>query len=182
MTQNSQTTQITQTGGRFCRACYHINPSKSAVCEKCGAQLPLNTDTLDLADEYNKEAAARRLGNVVKVDVPLQHVALHIIGQPAPLIVEASKTCVLGRAVAGSPIDPSLIDLAQYSAAVLGVSRKHAKLHWRNDHYELEDCGGMNGSWINGTRIESGKSVTLPNNAEVRLGKLRMTFYYSESK
>jgi hypothetical protein len=182
MTQNSQITHITQSGGRFCRACYHINPSKSTQCEKCGAQLPLNTDTLDLADEYNKEAAARRLGNVVKMDVPPQHVALHIIGQATPLIVEVSKTRIIGRAVAGSPTDPLLIDLMPYSAAVLGVSRKHAKLHWRNDHYELEDCGGMNGSWINGTRIESMKSVALPNNAEVRLGKLRMTFYYNESK
>lgn len=49
------------------------------------------------------------------------------------------------------------------------VSRQHARIEWRKDHYQLEDLGSANGTFVNGqkvsqVRIEDGNSFKLGTN------------------
>ena len=49
-----------------------------------------------------------------------------------------------------------------------GVSRYHARLHWRGDHWVLEDLGSSNGTFVDGRRING--PVVLGPGGQVGLG------------
>lgn len=51
-----------------------------------------------------------------------------------------------------------------------GVSRKHARLVFQNNHYLLEDLGSSNGTFVNGERIL--KSKPLKNGDVISLGRM----------
>ncbi|MGO2053460.1 FHA domain-containing protein [Glutamicibacter sp. 287] len=56
------------------------------------------------------------------------------------------------------------------------VSRRHAKFERVGDVFKLTDIGSLNGTYINGDRIDS---VTLANAVQVQIGKFRLNFYQS---
>jgi pSer/pThr/pTyr-binding forkhead associated (FHA) protein len=53
------------------------------------------------------------------------------------------------------------------------VSRKHAEFHRHENHFELHDKGSLNGTYVNGDRIDS---VTLNPNDEVQIGAFKLVF------
>lgn len=50
----------------------------------------------------------------------------------------------------------------------LAVSGHHAKIYWETDHYVLEDNNSLNGTFVNGRRVNK---VTLKDGDEVTIGK-----------
>ena len=50
----------------------------------------------------------------------------------------------------------------------LAVSGHHAKIHWDQDHYVIEDLGSLNGTWVNNQRV--GKA-TLKDGDQIAIGK-----------
>ncbi|GAB3621171.1 FHA domain-containing protein [Glutamicibacter sp. PS] len=54
------------------------------------------------------------------------------------------------------------------------VSRRHARFERQGTTYTLRDIGSLNGTYINGDRIDS---VTLSNGMQVQIGKFRLNFY-----
>ncbi|KLU08858.1 MULTISPECIES: FHA domain-containing protein [Kocuria] len=56
------------------------------------------------------------------------------------------------------------------------VSRRHARFVRRGDTFEIIDSGSLNGTYVNGDRVDS---ATLDNGDEVQIGKFRFTFYRS---
>jgi hypothetical protein len=54
------------------------------------------------------------------------------------------------------------------------VSRDHALLIHRNDSWYLDDCGSLNGTYVNRARIESHR---LQEGDEVQIGKYKLTFH-----
>lgn len=53
------------------------------------------------------------------------------------------------------------------------VSRKHAEFVRHENHFELRDTGSLNGTYVNGDRIDS---VTLNSNDEVQIGAFKLVF------
>jgi pSer/pThr/pTyr-binding forkhead associated (FHA) protein len=53
------------------------------------------------------------------------------------------------------------------------VSRDHAILIKRANDYFLDDCGSLNGTYVNRTRIESQR---LTDGDELQIGKYKLTF------
>jgi pSer/pThr/pTyr-binding forkhead associated (FHA) protein len=53
------------------------------------------------------------------------------------------------------------------------VSRDHALLIRRADGYHLDDCGSLNGTYVNRRRVES---VKLADGDELQIGKYRLTY------
>ena len=54
------------------------------------------------------------------------------------------------------------------------VSRRHADIERFGDgHYEIRDAGSLNGTYVNGERVEHAR---LDNGDEVQIGKFRMVF------
>ena len=54
------------------------------------------------------------------------------------------------------------------------VSRDHALLIRRGDMWHLDDCGSLNGTYVNRERIESHR---LEEGDEVQIGKYKLTFH-----
>ena len=53
------------------------------------------------------------------------------------------------------------------------VSRDHALLVRRGEEYHLDDCGSLNGTYVNRMRIETGR---LEDGDELQIGKYKLTF------
>jgi pSer/pThr/pTyr-binding forkhead associated (FHA) protein len=53
------------------------------------------------------------------------------------------------------------------------VSRDHAVIVRRGDDYYLDDCGSLNGTYVNRQRIESEK---LSDGDELQIGKYKLAF------
>ena len=57
------------------------------------------------------------------------------------------------------------------------ISRRHAKILRRGDQFFVrEEIGTMNGTFVNGERIETGVAVEFHNGDEVRFGLIKTTF------
>ncbi|HVR04427.1 MAG TPA: FHA domain-containing protein [Solirubrobacteraceae bacterium] len=54
------------------------------------------------------------------------------------------------------------------------VSRDHALLIHRGEHWHLDDCGSLNGTYVNRERIDSHR---LEDGDEVQIGKYKLTFH-----
>jgi len=54
------------------------------------------------------------------------------------------------------------------------VSRDHALLINRGDQWHLDDCGSLNGTYVNRSRINSQR---LDDGDEVQIGKYKLTFH-----
>ncbi len=58
------------------------------------------------------------------------------------------------------------------------ISRRHAKIFRReNKYYVREEIGTMNGTFVNGERIETGVPVEFENGDEVRFGLIKTKFH-----
>ncbi|MGK7947802.1 MAG: FHA domain-containing protein [Xenococcaceae cyanobacterium] len=68
------------------------------------------------------------------------------------VIPSEEKTAYIGRLNDEFPVQ---IDLSGINNADL-VSRVHAAIHLDNEVYYLEDAGSANGTWLNGTELQSG--------------------------
>src|SRR5579883_361306 len=86
-------------------------------------------------------------------------------GDPLPRLAETrlnpTKVMVVGRQ-AGVYL---LIDHPT-------VSRRHAEISYANGQYILHDLGSVNGTFINGARLETGSTRILRQNDEIRFGKV----------
>ncbi len=81
---------------------------------------------------------------------------------------------VLGRTDAGSPYVPD-IDLAEYQALEHGVSRRHAVLVRFQEYICLVDLHSVNGTFVNGKRLQPEKPCRLSAADTLQLG----TFNFS---
>ncbi|NQD41856.1 FHA domain-containing protein, partial [Glutamicibacter halophytocola] len=56
------------------------------------------------------------------------------------------------------------------------VSRRHAKFTRNGESFLLSDIGSLNGTYINGDRIDE---IQLSSGVQVQIGKFRLNFYQS---
>lgn len=86
---------------------------------------------------------------------------------------------VIGRITVNEAMRPD-IDLAEYRAESLGVSRLHVAIrHVKNNNTLLiYDLGSANGTFINGQRLHPKEERILRDGDELRLGHLVITVHY----
>lgn len=104
-------------------------------------------------------------------DLNLRQIALFLPGGREPIVVEDLDTIALGRKDELRGINP-IVDLTDYHAKKLGVSREHAELVFVNFRYHIRDLGSMNGTWLNGKRLEPNDFLTVNSGDALRLGSL----------
>ena len=89
------------------------------------------------------------------------------LGKEFPLTENES---LIGRWDADGGIFPD-VDLDQDDPEAK-VSRRHARLHWLNNQYAIEDLGSTNGTFVNrGPRLLPGNKQSLKNGDEIIVGK-----------
>ena len=159
-----------------CPNCKHSNMAGSMFCMECGAQLAgadiLTTQNMDAGQE--PEAVQQKTPASRPVAVTLNTwITLHLMdtGQVIPLNDRSEFT--LGRISDGQPIMPD-IDLSPYQAYAHGVSRLHAVIKQASHHVLVMDLGSVNGTYVNGKRLNPNVEQTVNNGDIISLGKLKM--------
>ncbi|MEK6587520.1 MAG: FHA domain-containing protein, partial [Chloroflexota bacterium] len=79
----------------------------------------------------------------------------------------------LGRAGGGQAIVPD-VDLDAFGAQDQGISRLHAEIRLDKEGVHVVDLDSVNGTLINGKRIEPQQPRRLRNKDIIQLGRLRL--------
>lgn len=153
----------------YCSKCGRANRPEDAYCYSCGEPLSepgMETRALEPADTDLYQTGQTYYG---KSSVLL----LSVSGakSPIPLRMQDILEGTVGRSSTKSSYIPD-IDLAEFRAAELGVSREHAKLRYQNNTITLTDLGSVNHSYVNGQRLHAHEVRVLRDGDEVRLGRL----------
>ena len=155
--------------GVYCTNCGHLNPQGANFCASCGSALATSGGDRTLrihAVDPLQDAPGSQDDVVVDLDDVDTGSGVLVVragvmaGQRLTLDLPLTR---LGR---HPQSDISLDDIT--------VSRRHADIERIDDGgYEIRDAGSLNGTYVNGERVEKAR---LNNGDEVQIGKFRMLF------
>ncbi|HXT64913.1 MAG TPA: FHA domain-containing protein [Pyrinomonadaceae bacterium] len=181
-----------------CERCGTRNLEGSRYCDECGAALWLAGRS---ADHFNPQgngssassnkdipATVARSGNAPTPPAVLEHStgAVAVAPQNATLTIERGKSAgkqfslgrngsEIGRWDADGGVFPDVdLDTDDPEAK---VSRRHARISIQNGHYDIEDLGSTNGTFVNrGPRLKPGQRQSLSDGDEIIVGKTFLRF------
>jgi len=154
-----------------CTECGFLNDEGANYCQRCGALLPH-------AESAGATAAGDPITATYRIDeagelVPVEMGTVTANG-PA-LVIRAGG----GRVGESFPIEGERMSVGRRPECEVflddvTVSRDHALLIKRGEQWYLDDCGSLNGTYVNRSRIESHR---LEDGDEVQIGKYKLTFH-----
>lgn len=162
--------------GKICVVCNHVNPPGATQCVKCTAPMKV-ARTLHISANLRQEIARERRDYQGELEAGF--IALHLVGRRQPLHVLVQEEVILGRHAGGDTTN--VVDLSDFRAGLLGVSRRHAVVRASDKGYEIEDKGSTNGSWVNEAPLLPETPFSLANGDCIRLGELTMYIYFKVS-
>jgi hypothetical protein len=148
-----------------CPECGFVNAEGANYCQKCGA--PLNRH--EPASESS--TATYRVGETGEL-IPVE--LDDVVAQGAAMVIRAGG----GRVGESFPLEGDRLTIGRRPDSDVflddvTVSRDHALLVRRGGDYYIDDCGSLNGTYVNRSRIESHK---LEDGDELQIGKYKLTF------
>ena len=152
-----------------CPDCGFVNPDGANYCQRCGHFLGGGAPTQEHAGEPT--TATYRVGETGElIPIDLDDAAAH-----GPVLVIRSGG---GRVGESFPLDGDRMTIGRRPDSDIflddvTVSRDHALLVRRGARYHLDDCGSLNGTYVNRHRIESHQ---LEDGDELQIGKYKLTY------
>jgi hypothetical protein len=149
-----------------CTECGFVNGEGANYCERCGALLTRSEATGEPI------TATYRIGETGEFEaVAIDEVTAH---GPA-LVIRAGD----GREGESFGVEGERMSIGRRPDCDVflddvTVSRDHAVLIQRGENWHLDDCGSLNGTYVNRSRIESQR---LEEGDEVQIGKYKLTFH-----
>jgi hypothetical protein len=150
-----------------CSECGFVNDEGANYCQRCGALLARAEGPA--GEPVTATYRIDESGDLVPVE----------IGE-----VTAHGPALVIRAGGGRTGESFAVDLERMTIGRrpdsnvflddVTVSRDHALLVRRGDHFYLDDCGSLNGTYVNRSRIESHR---LEEGDEVQIGKYKLTYH-----
>src|SRR4030081_3533617 len=149
-----------------CTECGFVNDEGANYCQRCGALLERRDGT---GEPVTATYRIDETGELVPVE--LEEVTEH---GPA-LVIRAGG----GRVGESFAVDGERMSIGRRPDSDVflddvTVSRDPAGLIHRGDQWFLDDCGSLNGTYVNRSRIESER---LDEGDEVQIGKYKLTFH-----
>ncbi len=149
-----------------CTECGFVNDEGANYCQRCGAPL---ARTESGGEPITATYRIDETGELVPVDLE------EVTTRGPALVIRAGG----GRegesfAVQGERMSIGRRPDCEVFLDDITVSRDHALLIQRGDHWHLDDCGSLNGTYVNRSRIESQR---LEEGDEVQIGKYKLTFH-----
>ena len=147
-----------------CSECGFVNPEGANYCQKCGALL----DVEGAGDPTTATYRVGETGDFIPVNIS------EVAANAAALVIRAGG----GRAGESFAVDGERMTIGRRpdSAVFLDdvtVSRDHALLVHRGSDWYIDDCGSLNGTYVNRERIDSQR---LADGDELQVGKYKLTF------
>lgn len=144
-----------------CKRCGHENADDANFCSKCGESLleEPESETTVIYGPAETEAAKA----AVSEEAP----------QRATLVVQRGPNAGTRFEIAGDRVTIGRHPDSDFFLDDVTVSRRHSEVRRVGDQYSLKDVGSLNGTYVNGERVEE---ATLSNGDEFRVGKYVITF------
>ncbi len=152
----------------LCPECGSANGEGANFCQRCGASLRAEASE-GTGDSVTATYRIDESGELVPVELD------DVTARGPALVVRAGG----GRVGESFPIEGERMSIGRRpdSAVFLDditVSRDHALLISRGDDWHLDDCGSLNGTYVNRERIESHR---LEEGDELQIGKYKLSYH-----
>jgi hypothetical protein len=150
---------------QHCPECGFANADGANYCQRCGAFLVQSESSPGATTATYKVGETGELEAVELDDV---------VARGAALVIRAGG----GRAGESFPLEQDRLTIGRRPDSDIflddvTVSRDHAILVRRASAYHLDDCGSLNGTYVNRHRIESHQ---LRDGDELQIGKYKLAF------
>ena len=154
-----------------CPNCGKDNLDGVIFCEKCGVALTeVSVSTTNLGGTGALEAGSDQLDD--------EHIIfLHVMGYENPVTVQIQEQAVLGR-MTGETDGVVHINLADFDADKMGVSRRHALFTRDEDRLLVSDLGSTNHTFVNSQRLHEHDQFVIRDGDELKLGNLIMRVFF----
>ncbi len=152
---------------QHCPECGFANADGANYCQRCGAFLTGSEPA------PGATTATYRVGETGE----LEELKLdEVVARGAALVIRAGG----GRAGESFPLTGDRLSVGRRPDADIflddvTVSRDHAILVRRGEDYYLDDCGSLNGTYVNRHRIESHR---LTDGDELQVGKYKLAYLH----
>jgi hypothetical protein len=148
-----------------CPECGFVNDESANFCQRCGTQL-------------RGEAGGESVTATYRIDETGELVPLELgeVTARGPALVIRAGGGRVGESFAlqGERMSIGRRPDSDVFLDDITVSRDHALLIHRGDMWHLDDCGSLNGTYVNRGRIESHR---LDDGDEVQIGKYKLTYH-----
>ncbi|MGO9960613.1 MAG: FHA domain-containing protein [Solirubrobacteraceae bacterium] len=150
---------------QHCPECGFANADGASYCQRCGAFLAQTEQS------PGATTATYKLGETGELEVlELDDIA----SRGAALVIRAGG----GRAGESFPLQADRLTVGRRPESDIflddvTVSRDHAVIVRRGHDYYLDDCGSLNGTYVNRSRIDSHR---LTDGDELQIGKYKLAF------
>jgi hypothetical protein len=153
-----------------CTECGFVNTEGASFCQRCGALLPRAEGSGGEGGE--PITATYRIDETGEL-IPVE---LDEVTARGPALVNRAGGGRVGEsfAVDGERMSIGRRPDAEVFLDDVTVSRDHALMIHRGENWYLDDCGSLNGTYVNRSRIESHR---LEEGDEVQVGKYKLTFH-----
>ena len=151
---------------QHCPECGFANDDGASYCQRCGAFLAHSEQSPGISTATYKVGETGELEVVELEDV---------VRRGAALVIRAGG----GRAGESFPLQGDRITVGRRPESDVflddvTVSRDHAVIVRRGADYHLDDCGSLNGTYVNRHRIDSHH---LTDGDEVQVGKYKLAYF-----
>ena len=149
-----------------CTECGFLNSEGANYCQRCGSLLEHGESGTEPV------TATYRIGDTGEF-IAVEH---DVGGARGPALVIRAGGGRVGESFAldGERASVGRRPDSDVFLDDITVSRDHALLIHRGDAWYLDDCGSLNGTYVNRARIESRR---LEEGDEVQIGKYKLTFH-----
>jgi len=150
-----------------CPECSFVNADGANYCQKCGAYLGGSGSD----PERETTTATYRIGETGDIE-PVE--MKNVVASGAGLVIRAGG----GRVGETFPLEGERLAIGRRPESSIflddvTVSRDHAVLVRRGSDYWLDDCGSLNGTYVNRQRVESHR---LQDGDELQIGKYKLSY------
>lgn len=160
-----------------CSFCQHLHVDNTIFCDECGNYLleggKRDTDLYEIGEISSKGNPFGNPETAPALQIGTGPLALRLkIGDHQREVqVVLNKVINLGRIDPASNIFPE-VDLTPDGVQAQGVSRRHASLFKQGMGVVVEDMGSINGTFVNGKRLDPYLPEPLKDGDTLRLGRL----------
>lgn len=162
-----------------CQFCQTVHVDNTIFCSECGYYLLENTgretdplDTVEVRDEDNRANDAGLIASLQRGGESLA-IRLKIGVKQREIEMPLNVITHLGRVDAAASVFPE-VDLSGDSDASHGVSRRHARILKQSGTVVVEDMGSINGTFVNGKRLDPYLPEIINDGDVLQLGQLKI--------
>jgi hypothetical protein len=160
-----------------CPNCKHQEFVGTLYCTECGSRLvhvsPMPTVNISrdrMEDEANATKPSPPEGPELASGALM---GLRVLSTGEIMSLVGRENFTLGRAVEGQAVIPD-VDLATREAYDMGVSRLHAEIRLLEDGIFLADLDSVNGTMVNGRKLEPQSPAPIRHGDILQLGRMRL--------